>query len=249
MGYFVYLHQMNDQFITDPTDISSTDKIDSGSRLPPLRNQADWEDWEVKMEAYAVLKGYHIVLNTDDPETLDTPEKRPTVTFYDQAGAERIRPQTDAEFNTYKAWWKKYNSDFWAALIICCHDVALPIARGARQRDGKHVVECLKHNFARVTSSSTVRMIKDLLDHKQRNTAIAVHVTSWRNKVRILNNAMPEGKLGKDLEAVLFLESLSSAYATFHDLQIMKPSLEPSKLYEDVIDYAGSAKSIDGERQ
>ena len=106
--------------------------------------------------------------------------------------------------------------------IICCHDVALPIARGARQRDGKHVVECLlKQNFARVTSSGTVRMIKDLLDHKQRNTAIAVHVTSWRNKVRILNNAMPEGKLGKDLEAVLFLESLSSAYATFHDLQIL----------------------------
>ena len=60
---------------------------------------------------------------------------------------------------------------------------------------------------------------------------------------------MPEGKLGKDLEAVLFLESLSSAYATFHDLQIMKPSLEPSKLYKDVIDYAGSSKSIDGERQ
>ena len=89
----------------------------------------------------------------------------------------------------------------------------------------------------------------DIVDHRQRNTAIAVHVTSWRNKVRILNNAMPEGKLGKDLEAVLFLESLSSAYATFHDLQIMKPSLESSKLYEDVIDYAGSAKSIDGERQ
>ena len=56
------------------------------------------------MEAYAVLKGYHIVLNTDDPETLDTPEKEPTVSYYDQAGAERIRPQTDAEFNTYKAW-------------------------------------------------------------------------------------------------------------------------------------------------
>ena len=82
---------MNDQSITDAADISLTDKIDSGPRLPPLRNQTDWEDWEAKMEAYAVLKGYHIVLNTDDPETLDTPEKRPTVTYYDQAGAERIR--------------------------------------------------------------------------------------------------------------------------------------------------------------
>ena len=60
---------------------------------------------------------------------------------------------------------------------------------------------------------------------------------------------LKENSLGKDLEAVLFLELLSSAYVTFHDLQIMKPSLEPSKLYKDVIDYAGSAKSIDGERQ